>query len=283
MTTATRPGAAATRSTAPLGRVLAAELRWVLRRPRTLVVLGLLALVPIAIAIGIAATGGPSGRGLVAQVAGNGFVLPVVALGLSLTLLLPLAVASAGADAIAGEAATGTLRGLLLAPVGRLRLVVMKSAGVITVAVLAVLVVAVVGMVAGTVVVGGAQGTLVTLSGTTLGIGEALGRIALVAVWTVGQLLAIGAVALAISTFTEHPLVVLACVLGGLIVFGVLSAIPSLEWLQPVLLTTGFSAGTDVLRDPLPLGGLGSSTVRALVYVVLGLAVTVARMRRRDA
>ena len=283
MTAATRPGAAATRSTAPLGRVLAAELRWVLRRPRTLVVLGLLALVPIAIAIGIAATGGPSGRGLVAQVAGNGFVLPVVALGLSLTLLLPLAVASAGADAIAGEAATGTLRGLLLAPVGRLRLVVMKSAGVITVAVLAVLVVAVVGMIAGTVVVGGAQGTLVTLSGTTLGIGEALGRIALVAVWTVGQLLAIGAVALAISTFTEHPLVVLACVLGGLIVFGVLSAIPSLEWLQPVLLTTGFSAGTDVLRDPLPLGGLGSSTVRALVYVVLGLAVTVARMRRRDA
>ncbi|HEY2193086.1 MAG TPA: ABC transporter permease subunit [Actinomycetospora sp.] len=284
-TVATR-GAAATRTTAPLSRLLAAELRWVLRRPRTLVVLGLLALVPLAIAIGIATTGGPSegrGPGLVAQIAGNGFVLPVVALGLSLALLLPLAVASAGADAIAGEAATGTLRGLLLAPVGRMRLVVMKAAGVVTVAVLAVLVVAVVGMIAGTVVVGGAQGTLVTLSGTQLGIGEALGRIALVAVWTVGQLLAVGAVALAISTFTEHPLVVLACVLGGLIVFGVLSAVPSLDWLQPVLLTTGFSAGTDVLRDPLPLGGLASSSLRALVYVVLGLGVTLARMRRRDA
>ncbi len=279
-------GGAGTRSAAPLGRLLAAELRWVLRRPRTLVVLGLLALVPLAIAIGIATTGGPSagrGPGLVAQVAGNGFVLPVVALGLSLTLLLPLAVASAGADAIAGEAATGTLRGLLLAPVGRGRLVVMKAAGVVTVAVLAVVVVAVVGMAAGTVVVGGAQGTLVTLSGTTLGVGEALGRIALVAAWTVGQLLAVGAVALAISTLTEHPLVVLACVLGGLIVFGVLSAIPSLDWLQPVLLTTGFTAGTDVLRDPLPLDGLASSTLRALVYVVLGLAVTVVRMRRRDA
>ncbi len=276
----------ATRTTAPLGRLLAAELRWVLRRPRTLVVLGLLALVPLAIAIGIATTGGPSsgrGPGLVAQVAGNGFVLPVVALGLSLTLLLPLAVASAAADAIAGEAATGTLRGLLIAPVGRLRLVVMKSAGVVTVAVLAVLIVAVVGMVAGTVVVGGAQGTLVTLSGTSLGVGEALGRIALVAVWTVGQLLAVGAVALAISTLTEHPLVVLASVLGGMIVFGVLSAIPSLEWLQPLLLTSGFTAGTDVLRDPLPLDGLGSSTVRALVYVVIGLAVTLWRMRRRDA
>ncbi|MCD2197276.1 ABC transporter permease subunit [Actinomycetospora endophytica] len=275
-----------TRTHAPLGRLLGAELRWVLRRPRTLVVLGLLALVPLAIAIGVATAGGPpSGRGpgLVAEIAGNGFVLPVVALGLALALLLPLAVAQAAADAIAGEAATGTLRGLLLAPVGRVRLVVMKSAGVVMVAVLAVLLIAVVGMVAGTVVVGGAQGTLVTLSGTTLGVGEALGRIALVAVWTVGQLLAVGAVALAISTLTEHPLVVLASVLGGLIVFGVLSAIPSLEWLQPVLLTTGFSAGTDVLRDPLPFDNLWSSTIRALVYIAIGLVVTVVRMRRRDA
>lgn len=289
MTTAVSPtptGRAATRTSAPLGRLLGAELRWVLRRPRTLVVLALLALVPLAIAIGIAATGGPSsgrGPGLVAQVAGNGFVLPVVALGLSLALLLPLAVASAAADAVAGEAATGTLRGLLLAPVGRMRLVVMKSTGVVTVAVLAVLLIAVVGMVAGTVVVGGAQGTLVTLSGTSLGVGEAVGRIALVAVWTVGQLLAVGAVALAISTLTEHPLIVLASVLGGLIVFGVLSAIPSLEWLQPLLLTTGFTAGTDVLRDPMPLDGLASSTIRALVYIAIGLVVTVVRMRRRDA
>jgi ABC-2 type transport system permease protein len=289
VTTAVSPtptGRAATRTSAPLGRLLGAELRWVLRRPRTLVVLALLALVPLAIAIGIATTGGPSsgrGPGLVAQVAGNGFVLPVVALGLSLALLLPLAVASAAADAVAGEAATGTLRGLLLAPVGRMRLVVMKSAGVVTVAVLAVLLIAVVGMIAGTVVVGGAQGTLVTLSGTSLGVGEAVGRIALVAVWTVGQLLAVGAVALAISTLTEHPLVVLASVLGGLIVFGVLSAIPSLEWLQPLLLTTGFTAGTDVLRDPMPLDGLASSTIRALVYIAIGLVVTVVRMRRRDA
>lgn len=285
MTTAVS-GVVVRRTSAPLGRLLGAELRWVLRRPRTLVVLGLLGLVPVAIAIGIAATGGPSagrGPGLVAQVAGNGFVLPVVALGLSLALLLPLAVAQAAADAIAGEAATATLRGLLLAPVGRMRLVVMKSAGVVTVAVLAVLLIAVVGMVAGTVVVGGAQGTLVTLSGTTLGVGEALGRIALVAVWTVGQLLAVGAVALAISTLTEHPLVVLASVLGGLIVFGVLSAIPSLEWLQPALLTTGFSAGTDVLRDPMPVDDLTSSTIRALVYIAVGLVVTVVRMLRRDA
>jgi ABC-2 type transport system permease protein len=275
----------ATRTTAPLGRLAAAEVRWVLRRPRTLVLLGLLALVPVAIGVGIALTGGPGdgdGPGLVAQVAGNGLVLPIAALGIALALLLPLTVATAAADAIAGEAASGTLRGLLVAPVGRVRLVVMKAAGVLAVAVLAVLVVAVVGVLTGLVVVGGPSGTMITLSGTTLGLGEALGRVALVAGWTVVQLLAVAAVALAVSAFTEHPLVVLAAVLGGLIVFGVLAAVPSLEWLQPLLLTSGWGAGADALRDPLPLDGLVSSTLRALVYVVLGAAVTVVRMRSRD-
>ncbi|HET6259040.1 ABC transporter permease subunit [Pseudonocardia sp.] len=270
---------------APLGRLLAAELRWVLRRPRTLVMLGLFALVPVLISIGVAVanrTPGP-GAGLIGAIAGNGLVLPVAAMTLALALLLPLAVSMAAADAIAGEAAHGTLRGLLIAPVGRLRLVAMKAFGVLVVATLATLALAVMGVLAGLVVVGGADGQLVTLSGTAVGLGDALARVALVAVWTVWQLAAVGAVALAISSFTEHPLVVLASVLGGLIVFGVLSAIPALEWLQPYLLTSGWTAGADALRDPLPLDGMAESSLRALCYVAIGGGLTIHRMLRRDA
>jgi ABC-2 type transport system permease protein len=270
---------------APLGRLLAAEVRWVLRRPRTLVLLGVFALIPVLIAIGVTVAdrrAGP-GRGLIGAVAGNGLVLPVAAMTVSLALLLPLAVAMAAADAIAGEAAAGTLRGLLLAPVGRLRLVVMKAFGVLVVAVAAVAALAVVGVLAGLLVVGGPWGHLVTLSGTTVGLGEALSRVALVGVWTVGQLVAVGAVALAISAVTEHPLVVLAAVLGGLIVFGVLGAIPTLDWLQPYLLTSGWTAGADALRDPLPPDGMIDATLRALCYLAVGAGATVATMLRRDA
>ena len=268
---------------ASVGRLLGAELRWVLRRPRTLVMLGLFALIPVLISIGVAVADG-SGRGpdLVGAIAGNGLVLPVAAMSLSLALLLPLAVAMAAADAIAGEAAHGTLRGLLLSPVGRLRLVGMKAFGVLVVATLATLVVAVVGVVAGLVVVGGAD-RLITLSGTTVGLGEALARVALVAVWVVGQLAAVGAVASAISSVTEHPLVVLACVLGGLIVFGVLAAIPALEWLSPYLLTSGWTAGADALRDPLPLAAMIESSLRALCYTAIGVGLTTLRMLNRDA
>jgi ABC-2 type transport system permease protein len=76
---------------------------------------------------------------------------------------------------------------------------------------------------------------------------------------------------------------VLAAVLGGLIVFGVLGAIPALDWLQPYLLTSGWAAGTDALRDPLPLGGMLEATLRAAGYLVVGAGATVVTMLRRDA
>lgn len=270
---------------APLGRVLRSELRWVLRRPRTQIVLGILALIPVLMGIGIVATDSPGGSGLLTQIAGNGLVLPVAALSISLALLLPLAVTMAAADALAGESAHGTLRGLLLAPVSRTRLVLVKTVGVLAVAVAAVAAVAVLGIVTGLVLVGpsGTAHGMLTMSGTEIGPASALLRVSLAAAWTVGQLAAVGAVALAVSSATEHPLVVLAAVLGGLIVFGVLAAIPALDWLQPLLLTTGWFAITDVLRDPLPLDGLASTSLRAACYLLIGLAVALARTATREA
>lgn len=276
-----------TRTSAPLSRMLHSELRWVFRRPRTLVALTLLAGLPVAIGVGVALAGGPrghSGEMLISAVAGNGLVLPVAALSAAVVLLLPLVVAMSAADALAGESAHGTLRGLLLAPASRLRLVAVKAAGVLAVAVVAVALIAVVGVVTGLVIVGdGAGDGVLTLSGTSLSTWPALGRVALAALWTVGQMSAIGAVALAVSSLTEHPLVVLAITVGSLIVATVLIAIPALGWLQPVLLPTGWPAMADVLRDPVPWDALLTSSYRAGCYLVIGVSLTVVRMITRDA
>lgn len=270
---------------APLGRLLRSELRWVLRRPRTQIAVVLLALVPVLTGFGIAAAGSPASAGLLTQVAGNGLVLPVVALSLCLTLLFPLAVAMAAADALAGESTHATLRGLLLAPISRSRLVLVKSIGVLAVAVTVVAVVTLLGTVTGLILVGPAGSThgMLTLSGTEVGPWAAMMRVVLAAAWTVGQLAGVGAVALAVSSATDHPLVVLAAVLGGLIGFGILSAVPAVDWLQPVVLTTGWFAITDVLRDPMPLAGLASSSVRAGCYLVIGMALTLAITANREA
>ncbi|MEU6262388.1 ABC transporter permease [Saccharopolyspora shandongensis] len=276
--------ATAARTSAPLGRVLLAELRWVLRRPRNLLALVLLAGLPVLLGTAIAVTGGPGGRGggsLLAAVAGNGLVLPIAALVLAQTLLLPLVVAMVAADALAGESAHGTLRGLLLAPVGRVRLVGVKTAGVLVMAVLSVVVIAISGVLTGLVIVGGDG--MVTLSGTTLPIGSALGRVALAAGWSAVQMAAVGAIALAISSLTEHPLVVMAATMGGLIVFGVLGTIPALDWLQPLLITTDWSAVMDVLRDPISGDTLVTGLLRAGCYLLIGLSAAIARVVTKDA
>ncbi|HEV3360989.1 MAG TPA: ABC transporter permease [Pseudonocardiaceae bacterium] len=285
MTTMALPSASAElrASKAPLGRLLWSEVRWVFRRPRTWISLILLALVPVVIAIGIQISGGPRGsRGgsIYSVIAGNGFVLPVIALVANLTLLLPLVSAMWSADAIAGEASNGTLRGLLIAPISRVRLLGVKAFGVAVAVLVACVLIVLVGLITGLIVVG-SQGML-TMSGTTLSTGAAIGRLAIAAGWVAVQVWAVAAIALAISTWTEHPLVVLAATIAGAIVFGVLSAIPSLAFLQPYLLTNSWTALTDVLRDPMPFDGLIHGLEEAGCYLVIGLSVAVARMVSRD-
>ncbi|MCP2165642.1 ABC transporter permease [Goodfellowiella coeruleoviolacea] len=278
---------------APLGRLLGSELRWMLRRPRTLIALGLLALVPVvmglamslALGVGIGSgDGGPGpGNALIGLLSGNGLVLPVFVLTMALNLLLPLVSSMWAADALAGEASVGTLRGLLLAPVGRVRLLAVKAFGVATVILFAVLLMTLVAVVSGMVFLGGTS--LLTLSGTTLPLGSALGRLALAAAWVTVQLWAVAAVALAISACTDHPLVVMAATMAGLITFAVvssLSSLPALEWVQPYLLSTGWESVVDVMRDPLVTDGLLTSTLKAGCYLVIGLSLALLRVTTRD-
>lgn len=294
----TRPGLVA-RERAPLTRLLASELRWVYRRPRTLVALALLALTPVAIAVGASfipaqpsagdtGGGGAGGFGggdddgaLFTALVGNGLALPIVSFALTMVMLLPLLGAMTSADALAGESSHGTLRSLLIAPVGRLRLLLVKAFGVATVTLTACLLIALVGAVSGLVMLG--SGGLITISGTTLAVGDALLRVTLAACWVTFQIWAVAAVALAISAFTEHPLVVMAATLGMVIVFTVLSFISTLDWLHPYLLTNDWQFSlVGFLRDPVAATELWQGVGRAACYVAIGLSVAAAKMATKD-
>ncbi|WP_236789253.1 ABC transporter permease [Amycolatopsis sp. GM8] len=286
MTTATLPAAAPKRTSVPLPRLYLAELRWIFRRPRTLIVLGLLALIPVIVAIalgvGRSTDNGPGNGGdaLLTSATANALVLPVAVLIVTLNLLLPLTTAMSAGDAIAGELSHGTLRGWLLAPVSRGRLLTVKALGVATFTLAAVLLMAVVGLLAGLVMNG--TGSLFTLSGTTLSFGAALGHIAIAVGWVTLQLWAVGAVALAISACTEHPMLVVVSVLAGTIVSTVLLLLSSVSWLHPFLLPKSWDALVDVLRDPMPSSGLTEGVIRAVCYLVIGLGLAYARITTKD-
>lgn len=68
---------------------------------------------------------------------------------------------------------------------------------------------------------------------------------------------------------------------GPLVTVGVLGLIPAFDPLQPYLLTFGWYAGTDVLRDPLPLDQLVATARVAALHLAGGGAVLVLRMLRR--
>jgi ABC-2 type transport system permease protein len=292
------PGVLPARQRAPIGRLLWAEVRWIFRRPRTLVVLGLLATLPVITGIAVdltldgpvaPTTGGPVGDGpigpggeppIFVTMATSAFVLPLGSLMTLLMLMLPLTVAMAGADALAGEQSHGALRGWLLAPVARGRLLLVKSFGVLVVALVAAALVVTSGLVTG-LVLAGTDG-LMSMSGTELSVGDVLWRLAVAIAWATVYLMAVGAVALAISASTEHPMVVVVSVLGGLIISGVLMQFSALDWLHPYLLPASVTSLIDLIRDPVSFDGLGEGLVRALCYLVIGMSLAYARLTTKD-
>ncbi|MGH3761151.1 ABC transporter permease subunit [Actinophytocola sp.] len=287
MTTAVAAMRVTTRTKAPIMRLLRAELRFMLRRPRTMIALGMAAVVPIIAGIGVSlATTAPTNApnqsigGIAAIVADNGLILSVLVLLLSMNMLLPLVGTMWSADAISGEAAAGGLRNLLLAPIGRPRLLAVKAFGIAVLCLVTVTIMAVVGAIAGIVILGG--DSMLTMSGSTLPFGQSVGRLALLTVLVTVQVWAVAAVALAISAATDHPLVVLSVTLGGVIVFHVLGAISSLDWLHPVLITTGWPELVDVARDPMPTDAITDGVLRAACYLVIGYSLALARMVTRD-
>ncbi|HEY1739675.1 MAG TPA: ABC transporter permease subunit [Acidimicrobiia bacterium] len=105
------------------------------KRTRTLAAFGLAVGIPILVGIADKARGnrvdngdrGPGGGGLFRLARQSGLVLPGVALTLMSAFFLVVIVAMFAGDTIAGEAATGNLRYLLLRPLRRGRLLVAKA------------------------------------------------------------------------------------------------------------------------------------------------------------
>ena len=73
----------------------------------------------------------PAGRGpaFLDRISQNGLFVGVTAMLVSVPLFLPLTIGVVAGDTIAGEAGLGTLRYLLVAPAGRVRLLLVKYAG----------------------------------------------------------------------------------------------------------------------------------------------------------
>jgi ABC-2 type transport system permease protein len=258
--------------------VIWVELVKMVRRPRTWVIIAMLVALPTLVAVLLAVTDlGPrpgEGPPFLSAVLNDGTLFPLAALGVVLPLFLPIAVAVLGGDAIAGEAQTGTLRYLLVRPVGRTHLLLAKLVTVVAFVVLAVLVVSVVSYVEGRLLLGQApaEGT-VSLSGSTLSQSEITVRTALALAYVIICMLGVAAVALFLSTLTTSSIGAALGTVGVLIASTVLLGLDAARAMHPYLPTRYWLAFVDLFRDPILWDDLVSGLVVQLGYLlVFGLA-----------
>lgn len=256
------------------------ELLRSLHRPRTYVLgvlLAAVAVLPVVVLVLTSGGGGPPFFQLIRQ---TGLSAPLAAIVAIQPVILPLGVSLLAGETVAGEAAAGTLRYLLVRPVGRTALVVQKYLAVMTVLALAVLWVIVVSLIAGGIAFG--MRSLPTLSGSTLGVGTGLLRIAGSGAYVVLELAGLVAVGVFASVWTESPIGAGAITLVVSIASQILDALSSLNAIHPYLLTHDWLAFSDLLRSPVAWGGIEHGLWVTAVYVLVFLGGAVAAFRSRD-
>ena len=270
-------------------RFFANELRITFFRRRNQLLLLVAALFPLLIGIGLKAAaphgGGGNGPGsgsaaFFNQLAGNGVFLTFIALSLLLILVLPVVVAVVAGDSIAGEAGYGTLRYLLAVPAGRTRLLIVKYATIVVWCTAAVFIVSAIALVVGAALF--PVGPVTLLSGDTVSLGAGLVRVLLVTLYICAAMAAIGAVGLAISTFTEHSIGAIAALMILIVTSEVVDTIPQFAVVAPYLPTHWWNSFDALLRTPVDTTTLWHGLLSFAVYAVLFFLIAWARFTSSD-
>jgi ABC-2 type transport system permease protein len=272
--------------------VIRVELVKLVRSRRTWATILLIDALPALVAVLIAVTDlGPrpgTGPAFLSTVLTDGTLFPLAALGIVLPLFLPIAVAITAGEAIAGEGQQGTLRYLLVRPVGRTRLLVAKLVAVMAFVVLTVLVVAATAYVLGVlllgnenVAAGGAAGP-VSVSGSPMSTPELVGRTLLALAYAMLCMLGVAAVALFLSTMTESPLGAALGTLAVLIASTLLLTLDAADPIRPYLLTRYWLAFVDLFRDPILWRDVLRGVLLQAVYVLVFLGAGWANFMTKD-
>ncbi|MHA6795771.1 ABC transporter permease [Pseudonocardia bannensis] len=273
--------------------MIAVELRMMLRRPRVWLCWALLCALPALVAVLLAATrlAPPPGRGgaFLSAVVANGQLFPAAALALVLPVFLPITVAIVAGDAVAGEASAGTLRYLLVRPVGRLRLLAAKLLSVAVFVLLAVLLVTATSYGVGVAAFGfgpdaavGGAGGIASLSGAVLTPFDLLLRTAITVGYLALCMLALGAVGLFFSTLTDSPPAATLGVLALVVAGAALQPLDAAAAIEPFLPTAHWLAWIDLYRDPILWEDLRAGIEVQAGYVLVAFGAAWANFATKD-
>ena len=264
--------------------LMASELRVMFTRRRTWAMLFAIAMIPVLLAIAVYLSSDRLAPGegppFLDRVTQNGLFTGFTAMLLAMPLFLPLTISVVAGDTIAGEAGLGTLRYLLIAPVNRARLLVVKYLGTLVFTLAGTFTLMIFGAIIGAILF--PVGPVTLLSGDVIQIPEALGRMAIVALYTTVSMMGMLALGLFISTLTTIPVGAMTGVLIASGVSQILDNLPQLSWLHEWLFTHYWLDFADILRQPMELSSLGSNLLLQLGYVAVFGALAYGRFTTKD-
>ncbi|MFP5366600.1 MAG: ABC transporter permease [Actinomycetes bacterium] len=263
--------------------LLWSEITVLFRRRRTWALLLALAAIPVLIAVAVRISSAvPPGRGpaFLDRITQNGLFVAFTAMLVSVPLFLPLTVGVVAGDTIAGEANLGTLRYLLVAPAGRVRLLLVKYAGALSFCLAAPLTIAAAGAAIGTLLF--PVGPVTLLSGDVIQPPEAALRLLLIAAYLAVSLAGLSAVGLFLSTLTVVPVGAMAATVVLSVVSQVLDQLPQLEWLHPWLFSHYWLGFGDLLRQPVLWDSFASNALLQAGYVAVFGALAYGRFVTKD-
>ena len=276
--------------------MIAVELSKQCRRARGWVTLAVMAAVPALLTAVIGAT-----RPAIPERVGDwgsvvtdtsGFTMPLIALSGMQLFLLPLAVAVFAGEAVAGEAAWGTLRYVLARPVSRSRVLAVKGVVAAAFSLAAVVVACASALLTGALAFGWTPLTVLDLQHTTafsyatatFAPAEALARLAMAAGMVAAGLASTFAFALLLSTLTASPFGAAAGGVGLGLVSRALDNVAGLHALSPWLPLTdgGSTLWTGLFFGPVQLDGLLQQALVQAAYTAAFLIAAWVRFTRSD-
>ena len=267
--------------------MIAVELHQLLRSRRTWVTIAMIDALPtlVAVLLGVTEVGPRPGTGpaFLSAVLTDGTLFPLAAIAIVLPLFLPIAVSIVAGEAIAGEAQQGTLRYLLVRPVGRTRLLVAKLVSVMVFVLLTLAVVAATAYVTGTLLLGDAPvAATTTVSGTTLTQQELVVRTLLALAYAMLSMFGVASIALCLSTFLDSPLGAALGTLAVLVASTLLLTLDAADSIAPYLPTRYWLAFVDLFRDPIMWRDVVRGTLLQVVYVAVFLGIAWASFATKD-
>lgn len=264
---------------------MTAVYRWevakLLAQKRTYLGLGAAMLVPLVFVLVLEfKSGGPNDIPLGRYIRQTGLATPFVVLFFMSIWAFPMITALVAGDIVAAETHNGTLKTILTRSRERGELYTGKILAAVTYTVVAVVAMAVVGLVAASVAWG--FNDLTSLSGTTVSAAHGLALLAASLGIYIVPMIGIAAFGLLLSTVTRNSAASVVGTLMWALLMQLLGVLPGTEPIRPYLLGTQFEAWHGFLRTPpdwVPV-------VRALwvcaIYIAIPLAAGYLVFLRRD-